>query len=327
LIGKLQLDGGNNRLPLATRFIMGNVGDRTEFDLNGRSQEIAGLSLRSGVTVPSNNVVTNSSATASTLTITTAAGSPSSFGGLLAGNLALVKSGADTLTLAANSAHTGPTHVNQGTLALAGASMASPVTVAPGASLGFTLGSPTTSTSSANLANGSIKITGSVDGSSDYLLMTAAGGISGTPVLDTAIPNYELQVRDDGTTLVLARAAEPVGAYAAWAEDNVGGQGPELDFDGDGVANGIEFFLNAASGFTALPVLDANNTITWTNGGKLPASEYGTQFLVQTSNNLVLWTDVTAGELTSNTDGPGGSLTYTLDGPGARFVRLKVTPE
>jgi hypothetical protein len=119
----------------------------------------------------------------------------------------------------------------------------------------------------------------------------------------------------------------PAEGYQAWAKDNAGGQGPDLDFDGDGVSNGVEFFLNAPAGFTANPFLSGNHTITWTNGGNIPASAYGSQFVVQTSNNLAQWTDVPAGELTANTDGPGGSLTYTLTGPAPRFVRLKVTPE
>jgi autotransporter-associated beta strand protein len=324
IIGRLQLDGGNNRLPVATRLFMGNAGDQSEFDLNGRSQQIAGLALRGGVTVPAKHVVTNSSATLATLTVNTAAGSPSTFGGALTGNLSLTKTGPDTLTLTGTLSHGGPTGVTGGTLALVGASIASPITVAPGASLGFTLGSPVTSTSSVELTHGTVKITGVVNGGSDYLLMTATGGITDAPALLTPIPDYKLEVRDGGTKLVLAHVP---GGYASWAEENAGGQGPELDFDNDGVANGIEYFLNAAPGFTALPTLDASNTLTWTNGGNIPASAYGTQFVVQTSNNLKDWDNLPAVQLTTNTDGPGGSLTYILNGPAPRFVRLRVTPE
>jgi hypothetical protein len=200
--------------------------------------------------------------------------------------------------------------------------MASPITVASGASLAFTPGLPATSTSSVNLTTGKVKISGAVDNATSYTLITASGGITGTPVPDTAIPNYELRVQDGGTRLVLVYVKD----YVPWAAIKANGQGPAEDFDADGVANGIEFFLNAASGVTVLPLPDAANTITWPNGGNIPASAYGTRFVVQTSDDLSDWTDVPAGQLTANTDGPGGVLTYTLSGPAPRFVRLKVTP-
>jgi autotransporter-associated beta strand protein len=321
LVGKLQLDGGNNRLPVATRLILGAGSNINEFDLNGRSQEIASLAIASGATA-ANNSVNNSSATLSTLTVNTAAGSPSSFAGILKGKLALTKTGPDTLTLTGAHTFSGPTSVNQGTLALTGAGMASPITVASGASLAFTPGLPATSTSSVNLTTGKVKISGAVDNATSYTLITASGGITGTPVPDTAIPNYELRVQDGGTRLVLVYVKD----YVPWAAIKANGQGPAEDFDADGVANGIEFFLNAASGVTVLPLPDAANTITWPNGGNIPASAYGTRFVVQTSDDLSDWSDVPAGQLTANTDGPGGVLTYTLSGPAPRFVRLKVTP-
>jgi fibronectin-binding autotransporter adhesin len=254
----------------------------------------------------------------------------SQVGGILSGNIGTgtgtlhltVANGSYTLTGA--NTYTGNTAVNQGTLALVGTSMASPISVATGARLGFTLGSPATSTSAVDLSNGSVRITGAVDNATSYTLITAVGGIAGTPVLDSPIPDYELRLRDGSTKLVLAYVG---GGYATWAAEDAGGQGPDLDFDFDGVANGIEFFLKAAPGFTALPTLDASHKITWINGGNIPASEYGTQFVVQTSDELVGWTDVPVQQLTANTDGPDGVLTFTLTGPAPRFVRLKVTPQ
>ena len=54
------------------------------------------------------------------------------------------------------------------------------------------------------------------------------------------------------------------------------------------MTNGIEYFLNAAPGFTATPSLNETDTISWTNGGNLSASGYGTDFVVQTSGDLIL---------------------------------------
>ena len=316
--GSVRLGGGANRLPVTTTLRMGSGAVSGILDLNGQNQEVAEITVFQTSGTFANEV---RSATAATLTVN--ASTPSSYSGSLAGAISLVKTGAETLTLTGTNTHTGPTNVNQGTLALVGASMASPITVASGASLGFSPGSPATSSSSVNLTHGKVKITGTVDGESDYLLLTATGGITGSPELVEGIPGYKLQTPESGTQLLLVH----VGDYASWAEINAGAQGPELDFDFDGVPNGIEYFLDAPPGFTAMPTLDDTNTITWTNGGNLPASAYGTRFVIQTSDNLTRWDDVPIGELKTNTDGPGGTLSYTLSGPGSRFVRLKVMPE
>ena len=115
-------------------------------------------------------------------------------------------------------------------------------------------------------------------------------------------------------------------SYGAWAATNAGGQAANLDLDNDGVPNGVEYFMNAAPGFTSNPSIDGTNKVTWSNGGKIPSSAYGTQFVVQTSTDLETWEDVSEGQLDENTDGPGGSLSYIVSGSGKEFVRLKVTP-
>jgi hypothetical protein len=113
-------------------------------------------------------------------------------------------------------------------------------------------------------------------------------------------------------------------AYQTWAADNAGGQAADLDYDNDGVTNGVEFFMNADPGFTANPAL-VGNTVTWPNGGNIPSSAYGSQFVVQTSTDLVNWTDV-PGSGDANLVNTSGSVAYTLTGPGKKFVRLKVRP-
>jgi fibronectin-binding autotransporter adhesin len=133
-VGKLQLEGGDNRLPVATRMSIGAGTNTAEFELNGTNQELAGLVIEPGATA-ANNSVNNSSVTLSTLTVNTA--SPSSFDGIVKGNLALTKSGADTLTLAGANTYTGATNVTAGTLLFSSAgSGVSDINVSDGASAG-----------------------------------------------------------------------------------------------------------------------------------------------------------------------------------------------
>ena len=111
------------------------------------------------------------------------------------------------------------------------------------------------------------------------------------------------------------------GGFANWSP--AGGQAPGEDYNNDGVQNGIAYFMNAA-GQTTLPDL-INNTVTWTNGGNIPSSEYGTQFAVETSPDLENWTAVDVDD--PNLSNTAGTVSYTLTpGLDQQFVRLAVTP-
>ena len=65
--------------------------------------------------------------------------------------------------------------------------------------------------------------------------------------------------------------------------------------------------------------------MTWPNGGNIPSSAYGSQFVVQTSTDLVNWTDVLVSD--PNLLNSAGAVSYTLSGTGKQFTRLKVTPD
>jgi hypothetical protein len=84
------------------------------------------------------------------------------------------------------------------------------------------------------------------------------------------------------------------------------------------VQNGIEYFMGVTgSSFTAMPGLDATNTVTWT----MDTAYLGT-WQVQTSSDLDAWTNVTGTEAVD-----GASVSYLLPpGEGKKFVRLLVTP-
>jgi hypothetical protein len=131
--------------------------------------------------------------------------------------------------------------------------------------------------------------------------------------------SYRLMV--NGLQLVQT-SSPPVLAYSTWANaNNATGQTPDQDHDNDGVDNGIEYFMGeTGSSFTAMPGLDGDNKVTWPMD-----PDYAGTYEVQTSSDLVTWTNVVDPRPTPS----GGSLSYTLpaDAPGGKsFVRLLVTP-
>ncbi|GEM_PF-2808085 len=122
VIGTLQIEGGDDRLPTSTALHVGNNvnGGSATFDLNGLNQRVAGF-FSDGTFMPM--AVTNSQAGLSILTVDNA--SPNSYGGIsnnasIGGNLKLVKTGAGLLNLFGNDTYTGETIVSNGILAVNG---------------------------------------------------------------------------------------------------------------------------------------------------------------------------------------------------------------
>lgn len=219
----------------------------------------------------------------------------------MSGGGSLTKSGSGTLTLTGSNTYTGATTVSSGTLSVSSAYFAdtSTVSVATGAVL--------------NLSHGVTDIVGS---------LVLGGVVKPNGLYDSTTPGGFIT----GSGKIQVGAG--VTGYASWKTANAGGQTANLDWDLDGVSNGVEYFFNAAAGFTATPqvVTSAGSvrTVTWPNGGNIPFTDYGTQFVVQTSIDLVTWQNVPAGD--ANLSNVSGSVTYTLTGTGKFFVRLKVTP-
>jgi len=104
--------------------------------------------------------------------------------------------------------------------------------------------------------------------------------------------------------------------YTAWAATNAGGQGPTLDFDNDGVSNGLEYFMGSATGPTAHAV-PTGGTVTWPRS----ATAVVTAFRVETSTDLVTWTTADPATVNAGTT----QITFTpAAGAPKTFVRLAV---
>lgn len=87
------------------------------------------------------------------------------------------------------------------------------------------------------------------------------------------------------------------------------------------MANGIEYFMGKSGiDFTANPGIAADGTVTWPQS---PA--FSGNYSVQTSADLVAWTDVTD-DPTQGTRNPDSVVWTRLTGLGSRFVRLLVIP-
>jgi autotransporter-associated beta strand protein len=289
------------------------------------------------------------------------AGGSGTFGGTIINGsaaLSLTKVGTGTQTLSGDNTYTGATNVNDGTLVVTGSlASGSAVTVAAAGTLagdGTVTGTVTAAgtlapgTSVGTLTLGDTVLTGTyqceIDGATADLLATGTldltgatltvtelspgtafpytiatyttGGLIGT--FSSVTPGYSVNYSVDGVITL----NESSGGFADWAAANAPDQTMDQDHDGDGTPNGIEFFMGeSGSGFTTPPTLDANDTVSFTKGGSY-TGVYGTDYVVQTSSDLGVWTNVLEADPNLS---DGSPLEYTLaPGGGKSFVRLKV---
>ncbi|HSP42322.1 MAG TPA: autotransporter-associated beta strand repeat-containing protein, partial [Luteolibacter sp.] len=131
----------------------------------------------------------------------------------------------------------------------------------------------------------------------------------------------------DGSGFLTADAVSGSG-FDTWKTVNSATGGLNDDHDGDGVTNGVEYFIGGptgdTNGFTALPGVDnaaGTLSVTFTKAADY-AGVYHTDFVVETSTTLDGWSPA-----------PGGSVTfpsatevkYTFPAGTKNFARLKVT--
>lgn len=113
----------------------------------------------------------------------------------------------------------------------------------------------------------------------------------------------------------------PGNTYTTWAAANADGQGPNGDFDNDGVKNGVEYFFGSTGSTVTLNPGIVAGAVSFPRD-VTATSATGT---VYTSTNLVTWTAVVSGDPNLDTTNPA-IVKYTLPtGQGKIFVRLDVT--
>ena len=329
-----------------------SVGAAGTWLLDGTSQTLGELT--------GTGLVTSAWGTIDFDTLTVGSGDVSSeFGGTIAGGdgasvrgIKLDKTGAGTLTLTNTNTYKGTTAINAGTLKLGASGSitnSSAVTIAAGATLdttaqaSYSIAGTQTLTFGLNAADAgssgqihaagldiaaatvAFDISGTLNDAAYVLATYNVGTLTGAAFASVpTVPGYTINYAYNGGTQI-ALVPSAATSYSGWAAANANNEAANLDSDNDGVDNGVEYFMGQTGPtFTASPSSFTGNTATWTNGGNIPAGQYGTQFVIQTSPDLVNWTPILADN--PNLNNQAGSVSFTLTGSGKQFVRLVVTP-
>lgn len=274
--------GGNERLASTAGLAFGDGGIGGGLILNGYTQTVSDLGNHNGNT---NSTIVGSSPTPSAL-IVDYNGAGRTFTGAIGGggdigNLSLTKSGTGALTLDGLIQYSGDTTISGGTLGLAVTGL---------------------DDSSAVNLNGS-GVLDLAHGSSDTVnelyfdgVLQAAGTWGATGSGATNIDD----TRFAGTGVLDVTTGAVGTPYDLWETANgIAGAGRDVDSDGDGVENGIEFVIggdpNGTDSNSLLPtiVVDATDLVftfrqTQDSAGEDVFVEYGT--------NLTGWTEAEAGE-------------------------------
>lgn len=245
----------------------------------GNGKLINSLSCDPNITATTANLALETTLLANTQTLAKIIGG--------SGNVVVTAANLGTIVLSQANTYSGNTTVAGGTLSLTTASLSNTgaLSVASGAFL--------------NLTHSSTDIVGS---------LTLGGVLQPNGVYDAS--NSGGRITGTGAIQVGA-----LGGFALWSSINAGGQASNLDFDNDGVENGVEYFMGqTGSSFTANPGI-VNNKVTWP---KDPA--YLGSYTVQTSPDLTTWTNVASTVV-------GNTVEYSVpQNQGSLFVRLDVTP-
>ncbi len=355
--------GVTNALPVGTVLTLhgGNGADtgRTiSYDLNGFNQTLAGLTNVTGLTLRNQRIL-NTAGTPATLTIQD--NSARTFSGVISGNnLSLTKSGSGTFTLAGANTNNGTTTISQGTLALGANNVLSDSSAVSignatlSAAFADTLGTlDVTASATINLGAGSslafakssgigwsggtLNIKGSFVSGSSLRFGNSRSGLTPTQLASISAPGTKALALDTNGYLIPA-------SYANWKAVHAPTGTPGDDFDGDGVANAIEYVLGGSAttrdGARLPQTTTSGGNFTFTFIRDQASIDSDTTLTIETGTNLASWPStyaVPAGAVASN---PGltvvknlptaGKDTITLTLPltssATRFARLKVLP-
>lgn len=343
--GTLTIDSGFGTRPtvsvLSDVVASNPVNFLSDWNLQGSGSLTVGpVTYANTKTIGNNNtgLVTFASITSPNGVLTLEGNGSLTTGKIAIGTGTLTKRGTGTLTLTGDNTYTGATSITAGTLALAGGSQSSAITISNGATLEFTLGSPTTSTAALILSTGhKIAVSGTPTLAS-YTLMTAAS-FTGAPNVEPAITGYELVL--DGTTLKL-NAINSGSPYTTWAGGFTGltDANPSLDFDAGGLATALEWVLggdpsNGSDDAGIAPTID-NTTdpdffIFSFNRRDDAKNDANTAIKVQYGSDLAGWTEAVAGadiEIAETDNGATDlvkvKIRRTLAVGGKLFARLNV---
>ena len=291
--------GANNAIPTNTTASMADSEGGTTLDMAGFNQQFAGL-VRALTNYPA--VLTNSSPTLSTLTMNVPASTNNYYDGHVIGNLAIVKTGPGTFTLAGTNTYTGFTRIDSGTLALSGTAT---ITNSPA----ITLASVATFDVSARTGGG--------------LTLVSAQTLHGAGTITGNLINQGI---------IMADVASGQLAFTGTVTNNasiLASNGATLVFYGPVVNNGL---VDATAGSVAFNGGLINNGTIATNG------MIAAYFTASPTNGLmplfVTFTDSSAGSITNRywDFGDGGttnvsatSVTHTYSAVGNFTVSLIVS--
>ena len=239
----------------------------------------------------------------------------------------VVDSVTNSVTNTIVNSYTGPTTITAGALALRG-SHSSAITIGSGATLQLALvssNSPTT-TQTLALASGAKVLPVGTPTEASYTLVTANGGITGTPVLDTAVVGYELVKSSDNKSLILQQAQQDGFAQYLVAQSLLPGTAFDAVVSGSKV--GLQYAFGSPSGMpqnngmAAVPVMSGNQ-ITYTFDVK---DDSALTITYQTSTDLVNWTVAQAVSpgTGSSTEGFVKKQAQAT-GSGKLFIKINVT--